>query len=385
MARSDNRIFGFDGLRAVAFLLVFVSHKVPNSYTGAYGMTGVWIFFVLSGFLITRILARSREGIEDGKGTYRGFLIDFYIRRTGRIFPPYYALLIVVSILAAFGYFDIGPRSEFLANWVFLSNVRIETRWWPTALGHLWSLSVEEQYYIIFAPIALFAPRTRLTMVCFCMLVFGVVVDISAHIYGANFITFSADSSVNFSLFAIGGLAGLLARPLPDWLKSGHAVWINVALIGIAPFLMTNENDEFLLANGRPLGILFAVLLLQISQGQSSALVRSLSWTPLHQLGLISYGAYLYHYPISSGPLLAYLGFEEAQDPALWLWLKTTMDLGATIIAATLSYRYLEQPIRNWSRRLADQWIERSSLTRSATASDEQPAGVSPMPPNSRV
>lgn len=385
MARSDHRIFGFDGLRAIAFLLVFVSHKVPNSYTGAYGMTGVWIFFVLSGFLITRILSRSREGIENGKGTYRGFLIDFYIRRTGRIFPPYYALLIVVSVLAAFGHFDIGTRSEFFANWVFLSNVRIETKWWPTALGHLWSLSVEEQYYIIFAPIALCAPRTRLTMVCICMLVFGVVVDIGAHIYGANFITFSADSSLNFSLFAIGGLAGLVAGRLPDWLKSDSAVWINVVLIGITPFLMTNENDEFLLANGRPLGILFAVLLLQISQDQSSALVRGLSWMPLHQLGLISYGAYLYHYPISSGPLLAYLGIEEAQDPALWLWLKTTMDLGATIIAATLSYRYLEQPIRNWSRRLADQWIERSSLTRSVREPDEQVTGVSPMPPNSPV
>jgi peptidoglycan/LPS O-acetylase OafA/YrhL len=367
MARSTNRIFGFDGLRAIAFLLVFVSHKIPNFYTGAYGMTGVWIFFVLSGFLITRILARSRENIENGGSTYGRSLIDFYVRRAGRIFPPYYTLLIVITVLAAMGLVDIGLRSAFLSNWFFLSNVYIQTRWWPAALGHLWSLSVEEQYYLIFAPIALAVPRTRLGTLCMIMLIVGTVVDIGAYFYGANFITFSVDSSINFALFAIGGLAGLAVRPLPDWLKSAPAVWINIAIIGIMPFLMTDANDEFLLTDGRPLAILFAILLLQISQDQSSALVRALSWTPLHRLGLISYGAYLYHYPISSGSILSHLGLgaEVTQTP----WLTVPMDFALTIIAATLSYRYIEQPIRNWSRRLADGRVEPSRMTRTADGS----------------
>lgn len=348
MSCSANRILGFDGLRAVAFLLVFVGHKFPNSYTGAYGMVAVWIFFVLSGFLITRILARARERIEKGETTFKAALIDFYIRRTGRIFPPYYTLLIVIAFLAALGLVDLGARSAFLANWFFLSNVYIETRWWPVALGHLWSLSVEEQYYLIFAPLALAAPRERLGMVCIVMMGFGVAVDIAAYLLGANFITFSVDSILNFALFAVGGLAGLSTRPLPSWLKTASAIRINVALIGILPFLMVDPDDQFLLTHGRPLGLLFALLLLQIAQDQSITLVGALDWAPLRRLGLISYGAYLYHYAISSGSILSHLGMEPS------LWLTMPMDFVLTLIAASASYRYLERPIRDWSKQIAD-------------------------------
>ena len=358
MARTASRILGFDGLRAIAFLLVFVSHKAPSAETGAYGMSAVWIFFVLSGFLITGILARLREDIENASSTFKASIVDFYIRRTGRIFPPYYALLFVIALLAALGLVSVGARSAFLSNWLFLSNVYIAMRWWPDALGHLWSLSVEEQFYLLFAPIALTVPRPRLGLVCVIVLFLSAAVDIGAYLYGVDFITFSVASSVNFGLFALGGLAVLAAsRPLPRWLGCAPATWINVALISAAPFLMSNPNDEFLLTHGRPLGLLFALLLLQIAQSQSSVLVRALDWTPLRRLGVISYGAYLYHYPLSSASILAGLGLGAAAK----LWLTMPLDLFLTIVVATVSYRYLEQPIRNWSRRTADARVSQAA------------------------
>lgn len=86
---SDKRILGFDGLRAIAFVLIFINTKYPNHPTEAMGTSGPWLFFVLSGFLITRNLASLRAGIERGRHTFRGALKDFYIRRTARIFPAF--------------------------------------------------------------------------------------------------------------------------------------------------------------------------------------------------------------------------------------------------------------------------------------------------------
>src|ERR1700677_2859176 len=95
-----GRIRGFDGLRAIAFLLVFVSHKVYFAHATCVGDIGVWLFFVLSGFLITTILARSRCEIEEGCSSIYGSLWRFYLRRVARIFPTYYLLLALVAVIS---------------------------------------------------------------------------------------------------------------------------------------------------------------------------------------------------------------------------------------------------------------------------------------------
>ena len=86
MAPSERRINGFDGLRALAFLMVFVSHKAPSPRTEALGTTGVWLFFVLSGFLIVRILAAARTAVEAGASTPLGSLGLFYRNRLVRCY-----------------------------------------------------------------------------------------------------------------------------------------------------------------------------------------------------------------------------------------------------------------------------------------------------------
>ncbi len=93
---GEPRIIGFDGLRALAFLMVFVSHKAPSPRTEALGSAGVWLFFVLSGFLIVRILAAARARIEAGTATPLDSLQVFYRNRFARIVPVYYAFLFVL-------------------------------------------------------------------------------------------------------------------------------------------------------------------------------------------------------------------------------------------------------------------------------------------------
>src|SRR5262249_12886567 len=148
---STERILGFDGLRAIAFLLVFVSHKVPLAVTERYGHIGVWLFFVLSGFLITRILMLSRHAIENRREGLRSHLFNFWTRRSLRILPIYYVFLAVMTLLARLGLAEVGPIKRQLANVFFISNFYIEKNGWNSGLGHLWSLAVEEQFYILLA------------------------------------------------------------------------------------------------------------------------------------------------------------------------------------------------------------------------------------------
>jgi peptidoglycan/LPS O-acetylase OafA/YrhL len=157
---EHDRIRGFDGLRAIAFLLVFASHKIHFAHADSAGDVGVWLFFVLSGFLITRILARSRSEIEIGISTVRKSLRHFYLRRTARIFPPYYLLLAFFAAASLFVQIDHFGMLEKLAYLLYGTNILVAARGqWVGDFGHLWTLAVEEQFYLLFAPLVLLVSR----------------------------------------------------------------------------------------------------------------------------------------------------------------------------------------------------------------------------------
>lgn len=339
---STNRISGFDGLRAIAFLIVFISHKAPTPFTDRYGMGGVWIFFVLSGFLITRILARSRERMEAASSTFRAELSSFYVRRTARIFPVYYAFLAGVTLLSLAGLIEAGEPARQASNWLYVSNLYIERWGWSTDLGHLWSLAVEEQFYLLFAPLALLLSRRRLPQLCIALIGLSVMTHAILLSRESWHVSFEVNSLVNFGLLAIGGLAGLVAdRPLPGLLQGDLALAVTLATVFVAPALFVSADSwsHFGLISAA----LTALALIQIYQSQDGRITGLFGVFPLRELGVISYGAYLFHPVIKGGALLHLLGYEAEVRHSVGMML----DLFITVGLALVSWKLLERPVRN--------------------------------------
>lgn len=340
---KSSRIRGFDGLRALAFLLVFISHKAPSPVSDRYGTAGVWIFFVLSGFLITRILAGARAEIDAGRSNFHSSLSRFYVRRTARIFPVYYVFLAVVTVAGLWGLVEVGSAARQLSNWFYLSNIYIGLNGWETRLGHLWSLAVEEQFYLLFAPLVLACPQRRLDVVCFSIL----GASFAAHVYllftGASDGRFDTDSLVNFGLMAIGGLAGLWAdRPLPRLLRGDGSLVLTLALILAMPVLF--NSTEAWIHFARLSCVLNGLLLVQIYQLQNGRITKLLDLYPIRELGIISYAAYLFHPLINLSEFADYLGYQVHVRRSLTI----LAELSATIVLAFASWRILEKPMRKW-------------------------------------
>jgi peptidoglycan/LPS O-acetylase OafA/YrhL len=346
--RADGaRILGFDGLRAVAFTLVFFSHKITFADAGPYGHVGVWLFFVLSGFLITRILADERIRIEEGRSTVWSGMRRFYIRRTARIFPPYYLLLAVIAVISLVVHVeDFTPISR-IAYLTFTTNLLIELRgYWAGDFGHLWSLAVEEQFYLLFAPLVLLLPRSRTGALCMLVIAIGVTTRLLLETHSAWEPGIGLNSFVNFALLAVGGLAGLnVLRPLPPALTRGSAQLVTLAVFIAVPALF-GASPQWIV-EGKLDALVAAVLLVQIAQGQRTWLVDVLNWAPLRGIGRISYAAYLVHPFIHFEALTRELGVSA---PLAWS-LATALEYGATIVIAAASWRFMEKPIIAWAHR----------------------------------
>lgn len=351
-AQSDQgRIGGFDGLRAIAFLMVFLSHKSLLAHKDSYGDAGVYLFFVLSGFLITRILARSREAVEQRGGSFRAALLGFYAHRTARIFPIYYLLLAVLTILGLFIALPWLGWLERLSYWTYTANIfigRIDS-WTGLLAGHFWTLAIEEQFYLLFAPIVLLLPRSRTWAACAAFLLVGLATKLAMEASGARIIPMDVNSFINFTLLALGGLVGLAAdRPAPRWLASGTVQGLVFAGFMLAPVLFGGGHSW--LHYGKAVGVGAAVLLYQVYQGQRSWFVRTLDAAPLRLVGRVSYGAYLFHpfvrLPMVAGALAQSGASEVAANIA-----GMGAELAVTLALAGLSWALFERPIIAWAKR----------------------------------
>jgi peptidoglycan/LPS O-acetylase OafA/YrhL len=360
------RIRGFDGLRAIAFLLVFASHKVYFLDVGSLGDIGVWLFFVLSGFLITRILARSRSEIEDGLVTVRDSLGRFYLRRTARIFPPYYLLLVFFVLVSHFVPIDNFGGSEKFAYFVYGTNFLIAVHsHWIGDFGHFWSLAVEEQFYLAFAPLVFLAPRRHTVSVCFAMILMGLATKIILEIGGDSAISVDVNSLVNFALIGFGGVIGLNAsRRAPNWLTGGFA---QVAVLGLYVALPAAFGawPHLWPLLGKLSALLVGLLLFQIFQGQHSWSVTILESLPLRSIGRISYGAYLIHQFLHFSVIETVLEhFGTRPTPRS---IQVLAELAASLILAGLSWQYLEKPIIAWLLRVTS--VDKDQQTATVTAS----------------
>jgi peptidoglycan/LPS O-acetylase OafA/YrhL len=353
-----------DGLRFFAFLAVYIEHTVGfgvgthhrlpawiGDALGTIGIAGVFgvdLFFVLSSYLITELLLRERA--------LRGYLDvkAFYIRRMLRIWPLYFLFL-----FAAYGLTFIVP-SEGLTWWHLLGFTFFAGNWvyflWPvtTVAAPLWSVSLEEQFYLIWPWVIRRSSARRLAFYAVGLMVCAAIVTLAMGILHPNFDWVSKNSFTRVDGIAVGAvLAVMLHGRAPAFSAAARGALfagsIAVLLWVAHDFGLTRVPVALLpLVTGWPLaalacgGILLSVL---GSTGRWTAPLRS---GPFVYLGRISYGLYVYHELLLK--LAAQVFPEHDSSPAQMLgyW---TFGLVTTLPVAAASYRFIELPFLRLKRR----------------------------------
>jgi peptidoglycan/LPS O-acetylase OafA/YrhL len=335
-----------DGLRAAAVLPVVLYHAGVPGVSG--GFAGVDIFFVISGYLITQMIA---SDLQAGRFS----LMNFYARRVRRIVPALLAMLVAVTAAALI--FFTGP--ELGSYGVALASAALfgaNVYFWrtqdyftaepePSPLLHTWSLAVEEQFYILWplALMLLFALGWRKAMPWLTAL--GVVAGIALAIVLVRInpqFSFYMLPARAWELLLGAVLVMGLVPPLTRALYREIAAALGLAMV-LASIVVLNNGMEvpgpWLL-----LPCLGAALLLHAGASGETIAGRALSWRPIVWIGLISYSLYLWHWPLLVLPQLIL-----ARDLAAH---ETSAAIVLSIAAAALSWRYVEQPFRKASVQL---------------------------------
>jgi len=333
-----------DGLRALAVLAVILFHAGFQTFGG--GFVGVDVFFVISGYLITSLILAE---LDQGKFS----LINFYERRARRILP---ALFLVMFVCLPFAWLWLLPNDlkdfaqSLVAVPVFASNILFwrETGYFGTAealkpLLHTWSLAVEEQYYLLFPLFLMLTwPLGKRWILSLTLLIF--VASLAAAQWGSN-----VAPEANFYLLPtrgwellVGSFVAFYRYQHPDKTDNGRiAEWggvIGIALVVYAVFGFDNQT---------PFPSLYALVptvgaaLIILCATPNTFLGKLLASGILVGIGLVSYGAYLWHYPIFS--FLRY----RALEPLSFSVLVAAMLM--TFVLAYASWKFVELPFRNRS------------------------------------
>ncbi|MGH9475749.1 MAG: acyltransferase family protein [Terriglobales bacterium] len=350
------RIAELDGLRALAVLAVISFHYTlgtpwANPVSGL-GWAGVDLFFVLSGFLITSILLASRDRPR--------YFSTFYARRTLRIFPVYY-LLLALYITSGWLWGGPQPWRYWAMHALYLGSV---VQFFHTFLFHapvfvfaglavLWSLSIEELFYLMWAPVVRWLHPSRLWLVLAAVIVIAPLLRWAVHTHSFPEYEFLP---TRFDSLAWGAALALLLRTRPRSSalpRALPAAAIAAGLVFAALEWSTggSRSNLWIATIGYTLlAVCFAGLVgwIVLSAGSKVFLCRLLRLRPARALGTISYTTYLIHYPVValvSAALLALFG-------AAGVLSRNLLALALTLLLAGASWRWLEGPIL----RLKDRW-----------------------------
>jgi peptidoglycan/LPS O-acetylase OafA/YrhL len=294
------RIRGLDGLRAIAVGLVLIMHKTEFGTTSRIGFYGVWLFFLLSGYLITGQLYAARRRVEESRSKSFSELMTFWYRRAFRIFPAYYAVLIAISC-----YYLLSGRELHgtLYYAVHLSNVYFSNNMdqFHTTWAHFWSLAVEEQFYVLFAPLLIFTPARHAIKLCIGIIAASAVQRIILTSGDMEPFRIYIDSLVNFGLLAAGGLLYLLSGRISALMERTRLDGGTVGWIALSIYLCLAASTTPLLAdNPAVLQSSYAIgcgvglfVLANVISGQANSLVNLLELPAMSMLGRLSYSIYL--------------------------------------------------------------------------------------------
>lgn len=351
---------GLDGLRALAVVAVIVYHLNPSWLPGGY--LGVDVFFVISGYLITALLLSEHRGSGDVR------LGRFWARRARRLLPALGVLLVTVTLLAAcFARDGLGPLQShvpasifYVLNWILLlgHNSYSVTYGRPPLLQHLWSLSVEEQFYMLWPPALVLLLRRRFTR----SHVAGIALAgcaLSAVLMAVLYRPGHNPSGVYFGTHthAEGLLMGCaLAAAVPPWRMTAAVAprarkvlersGVGALVVVIAGLAILGFNSALTYRGGMLIVDLATAVVVATVAHPASRLGAGLARQPLRWLGLRSYSLYLWHWPIF---MMTRPGLDLAWSTVPDVLLR----LSLTAAAAELSYRYVEQPWRDGRAQFA--------------------------------
>ncbi|MBI2215507.1 MAG: acyltransferase [Acidobacteria bacterium] len=342
-APSLNYIPGFDGLRGIAVLAVILHHFGVPGLRG--GFVGVDVFFVLSGFLITRIL-QSRFAKE-----HRVPFADFYTRRARRILPAFWSMLAMLTVVVLLDPRFVSPDTFFHSAgiaFVFLTQWQIMMDDLPGPLIHLWSLGWEENFYLVWPLLVALAGRKngwRALRIGATTAVIGLAaIRFVGHWWGISpwrwlgaFAYFRVDAIIlgcALALFTSPSVASTRRRP---W---SEAVAFAALAVLIATFTVPNKN--FFWGGGfTVVSLCTCVIANHLRRREPSSIATLLELSPLRWTGLISYGLYLWHFPVNWWML------QRGLTPPLTALLSFV----TSYAIAALSYYTLEAFFRRMPRR----------------------------------
>jgi peptidoglycan/LPS O-acetylase OafA/YrhL len=351
--QGSRYMAGLDGLRALAVLAVIAYHLNLSFAPG--GLLGVGVFFVLSGYLITDIL------LSEWRRSGRIDLKDFWLRRARRLLPGLFFMLVIVTAWVTL--FDQSllskMREDVLAAVLYVSN------WWlifhhvsyfasfgpPSPLGHLWSLAVEEQFYLVW-PLLLILGLSKMPrrgpLVGLSLLLAAASAFAMALIYQPGTDPSRVYYGTDTRAFALL-IGAALAFVWPSRkLSSTISLWARltldlVGLIGLFVILymiwQTNEYEDFLYQGGLVVVSVATAMLVATLAHPASLLGKVLAWAPLRWIGVRSYGIYLWHYPVI---VLTSPTVNTSEINVT----RAVLQVVASIGLAALSWRVLEDPIR---------------------------------------
>lgn len=341
-----------DGIRALAVAAVVLYHLHLPWAQG--GLLGVTVFFVISGFIITRLL------LSELAQLHRIDFKRFYLRRVRRLVPAVVTVVLATAVLTAlFNHVMLTKmRPDILPSLLFFNN------WWqiarhvsyfsnlgdPSPLTHFWSLAIEEQFYLVWPPLLFALYRAGASR----PLVRRVVLGLAAASAIAMTVLYTPDADPSrvyygtdtraFSLLA-GVWLALLPKAAIDKSTGRHGLAIEVGgvigLVGLVAMLMfSNGYTAFQYRGGMVLCTVLTVMLIAASARRGGVLARVLAAPPLVWMGTRSYGIYLWHYP------LLLLMNPVARVSAI-PWWQTVLQLAIVLAVAEASYRFIETPFRH--------------------------------------
>jgi len=332
-----------DGLRAIAVLSVVFFHAWPQKPIG--GFVGVDVFFVISGYLITTIIV---ENLNADRFSFS----SFYSRRVRRIFP---ALMIVLATSLAIGWIYLFPDEYrilgkhilasigFVANFMFWSEANyFDVKALEKPLLHLWSLSIEEQYYLLYPAILWSAWKARVNLMALTAIGLGVSFAACVYLSATNpTAAFYSPLTRSWELLS-GGLLAILVIRSPSFarLQGSTAICAIASIVGI--LLLGRSFIKITPASTFPGWLALmptAGTVLLIAAGPATWINRNiLASRMLVWIGLISYPLYLWHWP-----LLSFAYIREGQMPSFAVCM---IVVAASVVLAAATYRFVEVPIR---------------------------------------